>query len=129
MRRAYLDFLHCSDRCFRTRFTVVGLTSKVHSQKWIPVVSIMSLQLLMALKLVSAGDGLISLDEFSQLINGLGLEHATPGTVVALFNKYNRNSTALFGTFASFVFCIFHCHDHQKCRAPKTIRPCRHPIR
>jgi hypothetical protein len=47
---------------------------------------------LIALKLVFAGDGLISLDEFSQLINGLGLEHATPGTVVALFNKYNWNS-------------------------------------
>ncbi len=31
---------------------------------------------------------MISLDEFSQLVNGLGLNHATPGTIVALFNKY-----------------------------------------
>jgi hypothetical protein len=78
---------------------------------------VLAYSILMALKLVSAGDGLISLDEFSQLINGLGLEHATPGTVVALFNKYNRNLTAPFGTFASFVFFFFHCHEHQKCRA------------
>jgi hypothetical protein len=34
------------------------------------------------------GDGLVSLDEFSRLVSGLGLEHATPGTIVALFNKY-----------------------------------------
>jgi hypothetical protein len=40
----------------------------------------------------SAGDGLISLDEFSQLINGLGLDHATPGTIVALFNKYDSSN-------------------------------------
>ena len=36
------------------------------------------------------GDGLISLDEFSRLINELGLDHATPGSIVALFNKYSE---------------------------------------
>ncbi len=41
-------------------------------------------------KSIFLGDGLISLDEFSRLINELGLDHATPGSIVALFNKYSE---------------------------------------